>query len=202
MKFRHHAFTMLELVFVIVIMGIIGKFGVEFLAQSYQSFISSSINNTLQTNSATAVEFIASRLQHRIKASTIARENNASYTLLTNYFNATAPTLEWIGVDIDGYRGNALPLWSGIADLNPSTTVNLNSPASNTFDSNVLINNLSNNQAGIDDSAIYFIHPDAITTAEDWGWDANASRFDIQSDVQIHPIRASIFNTTDLVPVS
>jgi len=37
------AFTMIELIFVIVVMGIIGKFGVEFLAQAYKSFIFSSV---------------------------------------------------------------------------------------------------------------------------------------------------------------
>ena len=54
LKFRN-AFTMLELIFVIVIIGILSKFGVEFIAQSYKGFIVSNINNTLQSQSATAV---------------------------------------------------------------------------------------------------------------------------------------------------
>ncbi len=80
---------MIELIFVIVIMGIIGKFGVEFLAQAYRSFISTTVNHNLQSSSASAVEFVSTRLQHRIKASTIARETNASivpqFTLLSDY---------------------------------------------------------------------------------------------------------------------
>ena len=72
MRIRN-AFTMIELIFVIVIMGIIGKFGVEFLVQAYNSYIASSINNTLQYNSGAAVEFIATRLQDRIKDSVIVR---------------------------------------------------------------------------------------------------------------------------------
>ncbi|MBD3825184.1 MAG: protein containing prepilin-type N- cleavage/methylation domain protein, partial [Epsilonproteobacteria bacterium] len=41
------AFSMIELVFVIVALGIIGKFGVEFLAQAYNNYVYSSINNQL-----------------------------------------------------------------------------------------------------------------------------------------------------------
>ena len=70
---NHSAFTMIELVFVIVIMGFIGKFGVEFLVQAYNSFIFTKINNKLQSSSATAIEFIGTRLEGRIKSSVIAR---------------------------------------------------------------------------------------------------------------------------------
>ncbi|MBN2782153.1 MAG: prepilin-type N-terminal cleavage/methylation domain-containing protein, partial [Campylobacterales bacterium] len=68
------AFTMIELIFVIVVMGIVGKFGVEFLAQAYNNYVYASINNSLQAKSEMAVESIASRLQNRIKNSIIARD--------------------------------------------------------------------------------------------------------------------------------
>ena len=45
---KRFAFSMLELIFVIVILGVLSKFGVEFLAQAYNNFIFSKINNTLQ----------------------------------------------------------------------------------------------------------------------------------------------------------
>lgn len=200
---KRKAFTMLELIFVIIIMGIIGKFGVDFLAQSYQSYISSSINNRLQSNSATAVEFVSSRLQYRIKPSTIAREANASYTLLSEYYNTTANILEWIGTDVEGFRGDALPHWSGVIDLNTTVTSlnNLRSPSTNTGNLNTMINILSNGAAGVNDAAIYFVNPDAIITADDWGWDANASRFNTQANVQIHPVKSTA-TVTDFVPVT
>ncbi len=195
------AFTMIELIFVIVIMGIIGKFGTEFLAEAYKSFIYSSINNRLQANSATAVEFVSKRLQYRIKASTIARESNGNFTLLSNYYNATAPVLEWIGSDVDGFRGNSdggagvpnLPNWSGVIDLNLSVSdsTKLFSPATDTGKIDALIKILSNDAtSGMSDVAIYFVNPDAIqdTAVDRWGWDANASKFDTQSNVQIHPV--------------
>lgn len=203
---QHKAFTMLELIFVIVIMGIIGKFGVEFLAQSYQGFISSNINNRLQSNSATAVEFVSSRLQYRIKPSTIAREANASFTLLADYFDTTAPVLEWIGYDIDGFRGDTQAHWSGIVDLNNTlTTANrITSIDTNTTATDGLIRILSNGAAGINDAAIYFIDPDAFTQEDDWGWDANVTRFDTQTNKQIHPIRRSAILTDlqEFIPVT
>ena len=206
---KRKAFTMIELIFVIVIMGIIGKFGVEFLAQAYQNFISSSINNRLQSNTTSAVEFISSRLQYRIKASTIARETNGAtppYTLLSDYFTATAPILEWVGADIDGLRGTTTPHWSGIIDLNStiSHATALRSPGTNTGNLNTHISTVSNGSANINDAAIYFVNPDAIPSAEGWGWDGNGAGFDTQindpaNPNQIHPIR-STGTVTDFLP--
>ncbi len=192
---KRTAFTMIELVFVIIVMGIIGKFGVEFVAQAYRSFIHTTVSNKLQSSSASAVEFIATRLQHRIKASTIAREIdgaiNPQFTLLADYFNQTAPIIEWIGVDIDGFRGNTQPLWSGIIDLNDTVSNNTGflSPATETNSTDALIEALSSSAVVENDMAIYFVDPDALPTADNWGWDANTTHFDIQSNVNIHPIR-------------
>lgn len=68
-KNNRFAFTMLELIFVIVVMGILGTYGVEFLARAYESFIFSKINYDLQSKSGATVEFISKRLEHRIKRS-------------------------------------------------------------------------------------------------------------------------------------
>ena len=195
-KFRK-AFTMLELIFVIVIMGIIGKFGVEFVAQAYSGFINSKINNELQSNSATAVEFVASRLQNRIKASTIAREDNNTFTSLKNYTNTSANILEWVGSDVDGFRGDSNPYWSGIIDLNNTLTSssNISSPETNTTAIENLIDILSYGTSGMNDAAIYFVNPDSLDV--NWGWDANSSKFDTQIGIDasnqnaIHPIDAN-----------
>ncbi|HHB52510.1 MAG TPA: type II secretion system protein, partial [Saprospiraceae bacterium] len=105
---KHAAFTMLELIFVIIVMGIIGKFGVEFLAQAYKSFIFANVNNELQSNSETAVEIIAARLQHRIKDSVIARAaTGATPVAIADASGTSYKVLEWIGYDDEGFRGNS-----------------------------------------------------------------------------------------------
>jgi len=174
---RHTAFTLLELIFVIIILGIIGKFGVEFLAQAYKGFIFSSINNELQSNSEAAVETIASRLQYRIKDSVIARTDvNASPKALANASGTTYKVLEWVGADIDGFRGisdnNAtvsLPNWSGIIDLDAGNKDKLVSPQTNTISVNQMISDLSHGDSGISDAALYFVGANTDVVSG-YGW--------------------------------
>jgi len=190
---RRLGFTMIELVFVIVVMGIIGKFGVEFLAQAYKGFIFSNVNHSLQANGEMAVESIATRLQYRIKDSVIGRESaNANFT--TNYRAIGSASgsqyniLEWVSTDIDGFRGARLPNWSGIIDLeNPLTTNSLLvSPGTDTTATSSLISILSNGGSDINDSALYFIGSES--DIDNYGWDGNAI---INQTSVMHPIRNS-----------
>jgi len=185
---RRAAFTLLELIFVIVIMGILAKFGIELLSQAYKSFIFSSVNNRLQSQSTAAVETIASRLQYRIKDSIIAKKSAADYkALASSDYGDTATILEWVATDIDGFRGNTalLPHWSGIIDLrDPNTDENtLVSPGTDTTELDTLISTLSSSNSGIDNAAIYFIGSDSdIYTGYGWGGAITTQ------DVAMHPI--------------
>ncbi len=186
---RRIGFTMIELIFVIVIMGIIGKFGTEFLAQAYRSFMFANINNRLQSDSATAVEAIASRLQFRIKDSIIARQPGLTFQALSSStLDENATILEWIGYDIEGFRGDTLPFWSGIIDLDISSSTLLNSPETNTTALNNLIGVLSNaSGTGINNAALYFIGSDSdILTG--YGWDGNPIT---TQNATMHPIRSN-----------
>jgi len=168
---KRWAFTMIELIFVIVVMGIIGKFGAEFLAQAYRSFIFSSVNNSLLSKSASAVEFIGSRLQYRIKDSVIARAGKAGTATGIGSASGTGFTvLEWVSTDIDGYRSTTVPNWSGIADLDPGQALGvIESPATNTGAIDALISTLSYGDTGVNDAALYFIGSNSdITTGYGW----------------------------------
>ncbi|MDQ1264603.1 MAG: hypothetical protein QG559_1604 [Campylobacterota bacterium] len=181
------AFTLIELIFVIVVMGILAKFGVEFLAQAYNSFIFSSVNNALQSKSEMAAEAIASRLQYRIKDSVIAKQTDGSYQALASNTDLTAPILEWIGTDIDGFRGasNTQPLWSGIIDLDASTAPSiLLSPGTNTTALSGIINSLSSNGTTINDIVLYFTGSDSdIQTGYGWGGAITTQ------NVALHPVK-------------
>jgi Tfp pilus assembly protein FimT len=199
MFIRRSAFTMLELIFVIVIMGIIGKFGVEFLAQAYKNFIFSSINNRLQSSSAMAVELISAKLQNRIKDSVIARQNAATFEALAGSTLAeNATILEWVGTDMEGFRGDTSANWSGVIDIdnaNASTTT-LISPGTNTTTINALIDDLSNSGSGINDAALYFIGSN--TNINGFGWDGNA----ITDQNQVmHPINSIAGNVDRFTPI-
>ena len=186
MRIRN-AFTMIELIFVIVVMGIIGKFGIEFLAQAYRGFIFSNVNSALQSKSTIAVEFIASRLQYRIKDSVIARVGTVGAPTAIGSASGNAFTvLEWVSSDIDGYRATTTPNWSGIIDLDASTANLLDSPATDTTATDNLISLLSYGGSGVDDSALYFIGSNSdISTG--YGWNGAV-------DTQLatmHPIKST-----------
>ena len=186
MRKLRYAFTMVELIFVIVIMAILARFGVEFLTQAYSSFIFSQVNTTLQAQSSVALETVAARLQYRIRDSVIVRDNtNAFQALPGNAFGAAATVLEWVGSDADGLRGNNQPLWSGIIDLGISTPVNLNTPGTNTANLNILINTLSNGGSGINNAALFFRGSDSNINR--YGWLFASPAFNDQSN-SMHPI--------------
>ena len=187
---------MIELIFVIVIMGILGKFGVEFLAQAYKSFIFTKINNELQQNSATAVEFIASRLQYRIKDSTIARTGAGALPVaLGSASGDTYTVLEWVASDMEGFRGDSVPLWSGILDLDASTKTLLDSPQTNTGLIDTLVQTLSySGSSTIADVALYFIgsNSDIVTG---YGWNADLTEVNAQRGT-MHPVTSVVGQPT------
>ena len=191
------AFTMIELIFVIVIMGILAKFGVEFLAQAYNSFIHSKINNELQDQSESAVEFVANRLQYRIKDSVIAREADDDFFGLSGYSDDNATILEWVGTDVEGFRGDSMPYWSGVIDFKQSTATLLKSPETNTSAINNLIGVLSDGTSDINDSALYFVDSDN-DVQHGYGWDHNISTISTQNGV-MHPIRNTA-NIDEFIP--
>ena len=178
---RRSAFTLLEMVFVIVIVGIIAKFGSGILMSSYNSFIFSTAQNRLQNQSEAAVTQIASRLQYRIKGSEIARSGAASFRGLNDALG-TEQILEWVGYDVDGWRGYYsgvtglfTPYWSGFIDVDDpaSTTTQLSTPGSLLTGEDTLISALSNGGSGLADAAIYMLGSD-IDVQNGYGYDGVA----------------------------
>ena len=103
---------MIELIFVIVVMGILAKFGVELLKRTTEGYVRSMHYNDLQTKSANAIQTLANRLSYRIKDS-----------IRSTTIGAT--TVTWVGMDIDGWLANR---WSGIIDVDSSSATTLVSP--------------------------------------------------------------------------
>ncbi len=154
-------FTLIELIFVILIFGILSKFGADILYKIYENYIYSNTFNRLQNQSEAAVKQIANRLQYRIKDSTIARDTIASNNIEPIGSNSgNENVLEWIGTDIDGWKGSSAgstkPDWSGFIDLANSSAVSLNSPGT------------SVNAAGL---GLFFIGSNVDLNSSAFGWD-------------------------------
>jgi len=176
-------FTLLELIFVIVVMGILAKFGTNILVTTYQSYATSVTNTRLQFNTELALKQIANRLQYRIKDSVVA---GAAATPLASAAGGET-ILQWIGYDIDGWLGNAntwtgtyyQPTWSGFIDVNADPTGLiapptgfLNSPATDVVEVNAVIQALRANGSATTfntDAAIFFTGENSNTMTY-YGW--------------------------------
>lgn len=110
---------MLELVFVIVIMGILAKFGTDLFLQTYENYTRSMMVNDLDSKSEAAIQQIANRMSYRIKDSMIAgTDANGAFNALENA-NTTDSVVEWINLDIERWNNGD---YSGIVDLNNANT--------------------------------------------------------------------------------
>ncbi|WP_459871858.1 prepilin-type N-terminal cleavage/methylation domain-containing protein [Campylobacter concisus] len=80
------AFTLLELVVVIVVLGIIAMMSFNAIMNIYSNYFQTRTVNELETQTEIALEQISKRLEHRIKPSVIARKggNNSSDFLALN----------------------------------------------------------------------------------------------------------------------
>lgn len=80
------AFTLLELVVVIVVLGIIAMMSFNAIMNIYSNYFQTRTVNELETQTEIALEQISKRLEHRIKSSVIARKggNNSSEFLALN----------------------------------------------------------------------------------------------------------------------
>ena len=191
------AFTFIEMIFVIVVMGILAKFGAEIFRNVYQNYNLSVTNNKLQADTEAAIEQINNRLQYRIKNSVIAKNSGTNvYQGLSSAVGAHN-VLEWVGYDIDGWRGDATaitPTWSGFIDVDDLVNSNVNtlvSPASDfqaggRVDS--MIQGLSGGNSNITDAAIFFTGSNN-NVLDSFGWDGVAQNE--QSTTGTHQIGAA-----------
>jgi prepilin-type N-terminal cleavage/methylation domain-containing protein len=193
------AFTLLEMIIVMVVLGIIANFGVEILVNAYENYIFTYVQNRLQSQSEVAVNEIANRLEYRIKESPIARVSKTSTPIpLTQATTGLgASVLEWVSVDREGWLGETnTPLWSGFIDVNsPSATSNLLiSPQTDLTKLDALIKKLSPSNTGVNQSALYFIGGTG-NPIDGFGWSGAV----ISQDQFLHPIQASGNNFTSSI---
>lgn len=75
------AFTMIELILVIVILGIVGSLGSEILSVLYNNYYWTAKTQRLEAQANLAADIIAARLKHRIPQTTAALKNNKYHSV-------------------------------------------------------------------------------------------------------------------------
>ena len=143
------AFTLLELVVVIVVLGIIAMMSFNAIMNIYSNYFQTRTVNELETQTEIALEQISKRLEHRIKPSVIARKTDGAFLALNDSgvnLNAKYEILEFIpyayeifndviSLDANDHvieQGGKAGRYSGYADLAKSSpATGLISPGSN-----------------------------------------------------------------------
>lgn len=127
------AFSMLELIFVIVILGIVASIGSEMIAKVYESYIvqRAQHNATLKTELAAAQ--IANRLASAIPGTVYRITNTNAHESIEANLSGSGDNykgLQWVGSDAESFSAAATPGWSGFCDINTSTQTSLETPGS------------------------------------------------------------------------
>ena len=199
---KKRAFTMIEIIMVLVLFGIIAGIGAEIISKMYKNYIQSRTINYLQSQSNIAVEQIAKRLQYRIKDTTIARISGAGgdiKTLNDPAVNTNYNVIEWIGYSNEAMLGNT-PGWSGFIDLESATTSKtpgtLDTPGSNLNDVTTITTALNNDTAVGTFALIFKQRPAGFydpNAQNGYGW-RNAGATDIDYLVPVKIGGATQFN--------
>lgn len=167
-KANRRAFSMVELIFVIAVLGIVASIGAEIIARVYENYLVQRAGHRASIKTQLAMNQIANRLRYAIPGTVIRRigKNNSNYEFLTQSMTLdptgdTYNVLQWVGYDGDSFEAiataaNRKPGWSGFIDLAASTKASLSTPGSNLDLADTIIGNLSNGTKGIADAAIFF----------------------------------------------
>ncbi len=165
------AFTMIELVMVIVVLGIVSSIGAEIIAKVYENYILQRATHRANFKTELAAQQIANLLSYRIHGTTLARNPNDrnSSNDLNDTLLVTDPTqasdnkhtlLEWIGSDIDSFGTAIPPGWNGFCDLDASGQSAIKTPGSKLSLASTVMSKLSNGTVSLASSgkhpAIFF----------------------------------------------
>ncbi len=195
-QIKRRAFTLIELVMVIVILGIVSMIASDIIAKMYTGYIQSKIINELEQKTETVIDQIGKRLQYRIKKTMIARQRGTNNFLAmnSNELNSSSyDMVEWIGYDNESFvgeynatKGFSVPGWSGFIDIDSGITSNtLNQLKSSGSDLNIIertVDALSNGtvslvSAGKDRPAIIFKCAQGDNNLSKYGWDYGVTGF-------------------------
>ena len=112
-------FTLIELVFVIVVLGIISMFGADLYTKIYKSYVHVRAVNQLEARTQNAMMLITNRLEDRIKSSTIGRELSSNeFVPISDLTDPKYDILEWIGQSVETRNINQRnPGWSGFMSM-------------------------------------------------------------------------------------
>lgn len=181
---KYSAFTMIELVMVIVVLGIVASIGAEIITSMYTNYLRIRTINRLEAQTEITLEQISKRLQYRIKDSVIARKTGAYLALSDPSVDDTYNIIEWIGYSNESMiDANSQPGWNGFIDLDSNDTNSsigthgtLKTSESNLTKASNIISTLTQNDINLSvgkEAALIFKGRGADVSKYGWGATAN-----------------------------
>ena len=148
------AFSLIEVIFVLVILGVVASISSQIIVQVYENYISQRAVYNVSSKTELAINQIVNRLTYSVLDSALAKDptNSGNYKLLSelNLVTDTNLTvLEWIGYDNDSFSAGATPYWSGVANYETATKSMFETAGSQLGNADTIIKNLSNTQVGL-----------------------------------------------------
>ncbi|MCF6244242.1 MAG: type II secretion system GspH family protein [Sulfurovum sp.] len=126
------AFTLLEVIFVIIILGIVSSIGSSAIVQVYESYLMQRSVHNASINTELAINQLANRLTYRMDLSLLARKPGQTGNVQgADFYPARSvpldkrnefTALEWITYDSDSFEAYSWPKWSGYCDLESPNT--------------------------------------------------------------------------------
>jgi prepilin-type N-terminal cleavage/methylation domain-containing protein len=171
------AFSLIEVIFVLVILGIVASISSQIIVQVYENYITQKAVYKVNTKTELAITQIVNRLNYQVENSALAKDlNDATNWIkledlnLVNDENLTV--LEWIGYDNDSFSAGETPYWSGLANYTTATNTTIITPGSSLNNVDTIIKNLSNNEVGligttVQHPALIFAHITGGVEAQD-----------------------------------
>ena len=146
-----YGFTLLEVVFVVVVLGIVASIGSSVIVRVFESYIIQKATHNAALKTELAINQLANRLVYRIGQSVVARKADGSMLPLNSVDTTTSDDfniLEWIAYDNDSFSSSNLPGWSGFVDLdNSSSTKGVISTGSDLAHARTVISKLGGSAA-------------------------------------------------------
>ncbi len=176
------AFSLIEVIFVLTILGIVASISSQIIVQVYENYITQKALYNTTTKTEIAINQIVNRLAFAIDGTTVSKDPlNPPYSKATENNNwlslkdidITLPnfrrftTIEWIGYDNDSFSAGEAPYWSGVANYDTTASKGaFETPGSQLNLTRTIISNLSNGKVALD--GVGGSLPAVLFTGEDY----------------------------------
>ena len=154
-------FSLIELIFVIVVLGIVASLGSEIIANVYKSYIVERAMYRATMKTELALNQIANRLRYAIPGTLGARaDKNSTFVPITAVTAGDNKVLQWVAYDGDSFEAlasdsNRTPGWSGFCDLDRSGSTWIVTPGSKLSLTDSIIGNLSGGSRTLANTVVY-----------------------------------------------